>query len=231
MLRSDDIILFCGDSITDCGRDRTFAAGFSSAALPDLARLGQGYVRLIAEQLLRQPQHTGLRIHNRGVSGHRIYDLEARIADGLRTTQPTVVSILIGINDTWRRYDRGTVSDVDAFEASYRRILAQVRARPGMRIVMLEPFLLPVPDDRRAWREDLDPKIAAVRRLAAEFADVYVPLDRIFTTSCAVTPADHWLPDGVHPSPAGHDLIATTWLNAVFGHSGPDPAVHRTATP
>jgi acyl-CoA thioesterase-1 len=93
-----------------------------------------------------------------------------------------------------------------------------------MRIVMLEPFLLPVPDDRRAWREDLDPKIAAVRRVAAECADVYVPLDRIFTTSCAVTPADHWLPDGVHPSPAGHDLIATIWLKAVSAKAASHPA-------
>jgi lysophospholipase L1-like esterase len=83
--------------------------------------------------------------------------------------------------------------------------------------VLLEPFLLPVPEDRRAWREDLDPKINAIRDLAREFEATYVPLDGIFAAASTRREASFWLPDGVHPSPSGHALIAESWIEAVIG--------------
>lgn len=45
---------------------------------------------------------------------------------------------------------------------------------------MMEPFLLPIPEDRRMWRDDLDIKIQVVRDLAEEFADALVPHGRHF---------------------------------------------------
>jgi lysophospholipase L1-like esterase len=71
--------------------------------------------------------------------------------------------------------------------------------------------------DREAWREDLDPKIAAVRALAREFKAVYVPFDGMFAAaSTAVDPA-YWAADGVHPTAAGHALMADEWIRRVFG--------------
>jgi hypothetical protein len=46
-----------------------------------------------------------------------------------------------------------------------------------------------VPDDRRTWREDLDPKIPAIREMAAEFASVYMPLDGMCAAACCKAPA------------------------------------------
>ena len=75
--------------------------------------------------------------------------------------------------------------------------------------------MLPVPEDRLTWREDLDPKIAVVRRLAREFRAVLVPLDGVFAQAATRRDPGFWAPDGVHPSPAGEALMAQAWLRAV----------------
>ena len=65
------------------------------------------------------------------------------------------------------------------------------------------------------WREDLDPKIQAVRELAGEFQALYVPLD-----GC-VRPGGGLYRFGVLGSrrcsslSGGNALIAEAWLNAV----------------
>lgn len=197
-------VLFHGDSITDAGRSRE-----------NDALLGGGYANLIAAWLsARHPGH-GLTFLNRGIGGHRIYDLEERWTRDCVDLQPDWVSILIGINDTWRRYDSGKPSPIPEFEACYRRLLDRVKGETSARVILLEPFVLPTPPDRVAWREDLDPRIAAVRRVAADYGTLYVPLDGIFAAAAAQRPASFWAHDGVHPSQAGHALIAQAWIRAV----------------
>jgi len=94
-------------------------------------------------------------------------------------------------------------------------MLTITREKLGAKILLMEPFVLPVPDDRAAWREDLDPRIHAMRRLAREFADIFVPLDGIFAAAATKREPAYWAPDGVHPTAAGHALIAQAWLKAV----------------
>lgn len=200
-LAPNSTILFYGDSITDSGRHRA-----------NLESWGGGYVSLIAAELSFRLASPGLRVINQGISGNRVFDLEARLETDLLAHRPTLVTILIGINDTWRRYDRGLVSPLPEFRAAYHRVLTRIRAELAPRLVLMEPFLLPVPADRRAWREDLDPKIVAVRELAAEFGAELIPLDGMFAVAATRAAADFWLPDGVHPSAAGHALIADAWL-------------------
>lgn len=206
LLRDGDHVLFFGDSITDCGR--------TGAADPDEA-MGSGYAFLCAAMLSARHPGSNLRFTNRGIGGNRVSDLEGRLGRDVLDLRPDVLSVLIGINDTWRRYDSDVVSPVDAFARSYERILSAAREQLGARLIVMEPFLLPVPEDRRRWREDLDPRIAAVRELARRFEAVYVPLDGLFAAAACRRPMDYWLPDGVHPTPAGHALIADAWLRAV----------------
>jgi acyl-CoA thioesterase-1 len=206
LIQPHDHILFYGDSITDCGRSRE-----------NLTDLGGGYAKLLAGRLLSQfPKHH-LSCTNRGVSGNRIYDLESRLEEEVLPLKPTLVSILIGINDTWRAFDRNITSPIPEFEASYGRIIERLRGELGARIVILEPFLLPIPEDRAAWRADLDPRIGAIRRLAAEYKLPYVPLDGAFAAAATEREAAYWLPDGVHPTLAGHGLIAAKWWETVVG--------------
>ena len=200
-LKPNDTLLFFGDSITDAGRDRA-----------KLESLGGGYVNQINARVGHALASPSLRVINQGCSGHRVYDLEARLDTDLLAHKPTVVTFLIGINDVWRRYDRNLVSVAAEFGESYRRMLTRIRAELNPRIVLMEPFLLPVPADRRAWREDLDPKITLVRDLAVEFGADLIPLDGQFAAAATRSPAAFWLPDGVHPSAAGHALITDSWL-------------------
>lgn len=200
-LQPDDTLLFYGDSITDCGRDRV-----------NLANLGGGYVSQISARLGLAAASPELRVINTGISGNRIYDLESRLEADLLAHKPSVVTFLIGINDVWRRYDRDLLSPAAEFAAAYHRVLTRIQSELKPQLVLMEPFLLPVPEDRRKWREDLDPKITVVRDLAVEFGADLIPLDGLFAAAACRAPAGYWLPDGVHPSPAGHALIAEAWL-------------------
>lgn len=156
----------------------------------------------------------GLHWLNRGISGNRAVDLAGRWQEDCLDLRPDVISILIGVNDCWRRFDANDPTPAEDFEKHYREILEK-SARLGARLVLCEPFLLPCPPDRLAWRVDLDPKIAVVRKLACEFAAIYVPFDGIFASACSYQPPEFWAADGVHPSQPGHALMAQAWLRAV----------------
>ena len=197
----NDRILFTGDSITDCGRVRE-----------DAQHLGFGYAALTAAHLQARLASPELKIFNRGISGDRVRDLLRRVEPDLLALQPTVVSIMIGINDTWRRFDSNDPTEAKAYERDYRTLLEKIARHLKARVVLLEPFLLHVPEDRYAWREDLNPKIDAVRKLAVEFGAELLPLDGLFAQAATQAPAAYWAGDGVHPSAAGHALIAETWL-------------------
>src|SRR2546422_1776415 len=66
------VVLFQGDSITDSGRDRTVADTNSARAL------GSGYPLLVASAALAAYPDRGLRFYNRGISGNKVPDLQAR---------------------------------------------------------------------------------------------------------------------------------------------------------
>lgn len=193
-------VLFQGDSVTDCGRSRC-----------DDTYLGDGYARMAAASFAAQYPQRQVQFLNRGVSGDRVRDLHARWEQDCLALQPDWVSILIGINDTWRRYDRHDPTPVEVFTTAYRAILEATTAR-GIWVILCEPFLLPVSAKQRAWREDLDPKIDAIRQLAQEYRAWFLPLDELFAQAVTRRKPDFWMPDGVHPSPAGHALIAQAWL-------------------
>lgn len=200
-------LLFTGDSVTDCGR-RDDADG----------QLGFGYVRAIAGSVAASTVLDGVQIVNTGVGGDRVVDLEARWDVDVLAQRPEVLSVLIGINDTWRRYDSDDPTSVEAFERGYRGILERA-AEGGARLVLLEPFLLPVTDAQHGWREDLDPKIAVVHTLAREFDAVLVPTDSTLTALAAGVGAAELAADGVHPTERGHRAIAELWIETVLARA------------
>jgi Lysophospholipase L1 and related esterases len=204
IIQPNAVVLFQGDSITDCGRDR---ANHKS--------LGFGYAAMAAAWFSALYPESGVTFLNRGISGNRVKDLLARWEDDCLALQPDWVSILIGINDCWRRYDRNDPTPVEEFYDGYRKLLTLVRERTKAGLILCEPFVLPYPEDRKAWRVDLDPKIHAVRELAREFGAYYVPFDGIFAQAATRTPPQYWAEDGVHPTLAGHALMAQAWLRTV----------------
>jgi len=203
-LETNDVILFQGDSITDVGRNREQSDD-----------LGRGYPLMIASRLAYLYPEMNLTFYNRGISGNRVINLQERWQRDCIELNPTWVSIYIGINDTWRKYDRNDPTSVEQFETGYRDILTRTKEQLQAKLIMIEPFVLPHPADREAWREDLDPKIGVVRKLAREFDALLVPIDGLFAQASMKAHSSYWARDGVHPSPAGHALITEAWMNAI----------------
>lgn len=207
MFRDGQVVLFQGDSITDCGRCRT-----------EHNSLGEGYAGLVAK--LHQTLFPEIKVDfvNRGISGNRVKDLLARYDEDFKALQPDYLSILIGVNDTWRRYDNNDPTNAEEFENTYRILLDKIKKdMPACKVVMIEPFLMNSLPDRASWREDLDPKIHVIRKLAKEYADYYIPMDGIYAKyeteeySCT-----DLAPDGVHPSHIGHRIIAEEYLKLLI---------------
>jgi acyl-CoA thioesterase-1 len=195
--------LFTGDSITDAGR-RTDPDG----------HLGAGYVRRIAE--IAAADEVRLDIVNTGVSGDRAVDLLARWDADVARHAPDVLTILIGINDTWRRYDAADPTTGDEYAAAYTSMLERVRSELRVEsLVIMEPFVVPVTPEQERWHaEDLNDKIAVARDLAQRYDATLVPLDRLFAERAAIDGPLSVVDDGVHPSAGGHELIAQAWWSA-----------------
>jgi len=191
-------LVFAGDSITDSGRDRD-----------DAASLGDGYVSLIAQAVADRDEA----VVNKGISGNRAVDLEARW-DDILGAGPDVLTVYIGVNDMWRRFDNDDPTSAEDFEATVAGLLEASRAAGVERIYLIEPFFVPVRDDQVAWLDDLNPKRDAVRRLAARFGATLVELHDTVTAAAAEHGAAAVVPDGVHPTPRGSEIIAGAWLAA-----------------
>ena len=199
-------ILFLGDSITDVGRNRD-----------NPSSLGEGYPLLIGSRLGADfPGRYVFR--NTGISGDRIVNLYARIKVDCWNWQPDVLSVLVGINDVWHDL-REAPNGVDA--GRFRRVLQilvedTLERMPDITLLMMEPFVLPGTATEENWQtfaEEVPQRAQAVREVAEQFHAHFLPLQRLLDEACKRCPPEHWLADGVHPTPAGHQLIADAWLD------------------
>lgn len=196
-------ILFYGDSVTDGDRDRNIPE--------DLGEAYPVYVKKEYDKLFPERKVTFL---NRGISGDRTCDLLRRYEKDVLALKPDFVSILIGINDTWRRYDSADPTSAKQFRENYETLLKKIKADlPAAKIMLIQPFLLDTPPDRIAWHEDLDPKIEVVNDLAQTYGDYYLRLhDRFLEMVANGTSMESIAADGVHPTLFGHREIACKWL-------------------
>lgn len=208
MIKDQETILFQGDSITDCQRNR------ETAATPnDLSALGRGYAMMASAQILSARSGAGLKFFNRGISGNRVLDLAARIKSDLINLAPDVVSILIGVNDTWHEQNSQNGVAVPKYERVYRELLTEVReALPRVRFVLCEPFVLKCGVVTDEWIAEIEQRRAVVAGLAREFETTFVPFQSIFDECVLLAPPSFWAADGVHPSAAGHMRMADAWV-------------------
>lgn len=204
IFEDESLVLFQGDSITDAGRNR----GMEGC-------LGGGYAAIAASIYGALHPEKNVRFMNRGISGNRVHDLLDRWQADAIDLKPDWISLMIGINNVWRRYDSDDPTSVEDFEREYRLLLEWTKAELECGLILLEPFVLPHPPDRADWREDLDPKITVVRQLARDFEALYVPYDGLFAAACMQQECSYWASDGVHPTYAGHGLLAHHWLRVV----------------
>jgi lysophospholipase L1-like esterase len=210
-IKSDDTLLFQGDSITDAGRDRNRESNAN-----DARALGTGYALFAASQLLADRADAGLKIYNRGISGNKVFQLAERWDKDCIALKPNVVSILIGVNDIWHTLNGKYNGTVEIYERDYRALLERTqRQLPGVRLVVCEPFVLHCGAVNDKWFPEFDGYRAAARRVATDFHAVFVPFQAMFDQAVKVAEPRHWAADGVHPTLAGASLMARTWLATV----------------
>ena len=204
-------LLFQGDSITDMkwGRNQKDRNHY----------LGHSYVFLLASRLGVEMPEAKLEFFNRGVSGNKVSDLRKRWQKDAIEMNPDWLSILVGVNDVSQ--GRGEPVDLKKWEEDYRYILNQSRAaNPKLRIVLMDPFVLRMTrlnSDAQwnHWRGEIDKLGKIVSRLAEDFNAVHIQTQMIFDQATKQISPQHWIWDGVHPLPQGHELIARNWLQAV----------------
>lgn len=197
-------ILFQGDSITDAGRDRS-----------DIHNLGSGYPFYAAQNIREKYPDIAFEFMNTGIGGDRAESLLARWQEEAIALDPDIISILIGVNDTWHHADpKDNWMKHSYFEHCYRSILTQLKEKTHAKILLIEQFLLYTPD-KAYFRQDLAPKIEITRKLAREFADAYIPMDGLFAKASIEKEPTHWAADGVHPTAEGAKLMGAYYLDAV----------------
>jgi lysophospholipase L1-like esterase len=203
-------ILFQGDSITDGNRTRDNDWNHI---------MGHGYAYLIACRLWYDYIEENLMFYNRGISGNRVRDLDARWQQDTLDLKPDVLSILIGVNDVMAIVKDWDPDPIEKFEESYKKILDKtLSSLPNTQIVLCEPFILPigwVNEKTEIWQTEVLKRQQVVRKLAETYQTTFVELQKPFEQACQKAPANYWIWDGVHPMPAGHELIARLWIKEV----------------
>jgi len=205
------VVLFQGDSITDAGRNRDSADPNAAGAL------GNGYPLLVASAVLAARPASGFQFYNRGISGNKVPDLQQRWTTDTVDLHPDVLSILIGVNDFWHKLDHGYNGTVQDYEQQYTALLDETRkALPRVHLIVLEPFALRTGAVDARWFPEFDQRRAAAARVAAHARATFVPLQSIFNQRARTAPPAYWAADGVHPTPAGHAVIAEHWRRAAL---------------
>ena len=197
-------ILFQGDSITDGNRGRSQDPNHI---------LGHGYAFIIAARFGAAFPERNLTFINRGVSGNKVTDLAARWKADTLDLKPDLLSVLIGINDaSFIINKKNPPLTAESYEQLYDQLLSDTKAAlPTVRFVLGEPFQVP-PDSNPARGIEVQKMQAAVERLAQKHHAPVVHFQKLFDAACQHAPAKYWVWDSVHPTYAGHQLLADEWV-------------------
>jgi lysophospholipase L1-like esterase len=205
------IILFQGDSITDGNRGRNTDPNHI---------MGHGYAFSIASRLGADHPEKKYQFYNRGISGNKVNDLEKRWQTDTLDLKPDVLSILVGVNDSGSVvFNREPAITIKKYEEGYTSLLDQTLTKlPDITFVLCEPFILKVgrvTENWDAYHSDIVQRQAIVRKLATKYDTVFVGFQEVFEKACEKAPAEYWIWDGVHPTVAGHELMAREWIKQV----------------
>jgi len=210
-LARGQVILFQGDSITDSGRNRE-DTGFNTSR-----SLGSGYPMLAGAAMLNKFALLDLKIHNKGISGNKVFQLAERWDQDCIDIKPDVLSILIGVNDIWHKLNGQYNGTPEIYRNDYIALIERTKkALPGVRLIICEPFAVKgvkAVDDK--WYPEFYEYQKAARDIADMYQATFIPYQSIFDEAQKKAPGAYWTGDGVHPSLAGAQLMAEAWMKAV----------------
>lgn len=210
-IQPNDVILFQGDSITDAGRKR------DALGPNDTSALGNGYAMIAASCLLNKFSDKNIKVYNRGISGNRVPDLINRWSTDTVDLKPTILSILIGVNDFWRTKDSSAQNSPEQYKSQYRQLLEETQKKlPNVKLIICEPFgVKNVKHVTGDWYPDFPKYQEVAKEIAREFDAIFLPYQTIFDKAEKRGTGSFWTTDGVHTSLAGANLMAQSWLELV----------------
>ncbi len=198
-------IVFIGDSITDCERDRA-----------DENSLGNGFVKILSDKLRPIYPDMDIQLINKGISGNEVCDVLARVNKDVIDLKPDTAVVMIGINNVLHQYKYGKQLDLKQFERDFTELLGKIKDA-GITLIVLEPFLMPAPDKLR-MRPLFNKELEIIHRVAVDIADEFVAYDEMFNGLSESIRYTEYSMDGVHPTHRGSRLIADTAIKAIRKH-------------
>ena len=208
LIVENDIVLFQGDSITDAGRSRETAGDANTASA-----MGNGYAWMAASQVLVESPDAGLKMFNRGISGNKVWQLADRWQADCLDLKPSVLSILIGVNDFAHVHRLKSEGSVEKYEGDYHALLERTKeALPNVKLILCEPFILKVGMVDDSWLPGFAEYRAAAKRVAQKAGARFVEFQTMFDRAVKFAPPEAWAADGVHPTTFGAALMARWWL-------------------
>jgi lysophospholipase L1-like esterase len=209
-IHANSTLLMIGDSITDCGRARPIAEGVNWD-------LGNGYVSLIHALLGATCSEQHIRIRNVGISGNTVRDLATRWQSDVLDLKPDWLSIMIGINDVWRQFDAPLQTEWHVSLDEYASILEQLvrTTRPELKgLVLMTPYFIE-PNRAEPMRAMMDRYGEVVLQLAGKYQAIPVDTQAAFEDVLTVVHPMALASDRVHPTLAGHMILARAFLKAL----------------
>lgn len=204
-------LVMIGDSITDCGRERPVGEGKGDA-------LGNGYVSHINALLEATDPTREIRIVNMGISGNTVRELKARWQTDVLDLAPDWLSVMVGINDIARHFNRRHLRDwhvsLEEYEQTLDELVASARQHGVEGVILMTPFFIEGNRSDRI-REMTGHYGEAMKRVALRHGAVFVDIQQAFDRYLAHHYSMELAPDRVHPTQTGHMIIARAWLQAV----------------
>ena len=79
----------------------------------------------------------------------------------------------------------------------------------------MEPFIFKGTATEQAWdffKTEVELRAAKAKEVALKYNIPFIPLQEKFNEMLTLCPADYWMLDGIHPTTAGHEIIAREWI-------------------
>lgn len=209
-LEQDQRLVMIGDSITDCERKFPHGEGLFQG-------VGKGYVALVDAMLQTAYPELSIRVTNMGIGGNTVRDLKARWQSDVLDLKPNWLSIMIGINDVWRRFDQPAIPESHISVEEYEQTLEDI-ARSAISelqgLIIMTPFYLE-PNAEDGMRKRMDEFGRAAERVAKRCGALFVDTQAVFAPMFEHVHPTAIASDRVHPSLTGHMLLARAFLQTI----------------
>ncbi|SHM98220.1 SGNH/GDSL hydrolase family protein [Gracilibacillus kekensis] len=209
-LEKNQKLLFIGDSVTDCEREKPEGEGLFQA-------LGNGYVSIVNAFLQANYPELGIRVVNKGISGNKVRELKERWQEDVIDQSPDWLTIMIGINDVWRQFDTPFIPDhhvdMEEYKNTLNELVSEAKAVTGTIVLMTPYYIEANPNDQ--MRATMDKYGRAVKQIADKHHTIFIDTQAAFNKLLEnlYPAAIAW--DRVHPNETGHTVLAKAFLNEI----------------